>query len=140
MSEFEAVVRARIRACLESSPTLLPRNTGSDADGHGERQAAIDQVARQIAHAMTSSGWLPFDPSQPLSQSSYYAVSYTMGRMRTRLTKHIRGGGRDPEAERAAMESVAIAFFDDLERQGWRLVQINVPAGAHSTSPPPRHD
>lgn len=78
--------------------------------------------------------YLPFDPTYVRNNlSNFSAVSYTMKQMRTRLLKHIKGGGKDQEAEREALESAAIAFFSHLEERGWRLVRTQMPAASHST-------
>ena len=133
--QLELVARNVVRKALEECPALIPQDRRY-ADPGGQRLAK-DQVAAQVARELIASGFLPFDPSDVQSLSNFHAVSYTMGQMRSRLLKHIKGGGRDMEAERAAMEAIAIAFFGDLESRGWRLVRINLPAQAHSTPDKP---
>lgn len=130
--ELEKVVRSVILAALHDCPELLPQDRRY-ADDSGQR-IARGLVAHRIARDLSANGYLPFDPTYTrLNLSNFSAVSYTMKQMRTRLLKHIKGGGRDPDAEQEAMESAAIAFFSDLEGRGWRLVRTNMPAEAHST-------
>ncbi len=125
---LEEVVRSVILAALHDCPELLPQDRRY-AD-HSGQQIAKSLVAYRIARELTASGFLPFDPGPSTrDMANYHAVSYTMGQMRTRLLAHIRGGGRDPEAERDAMESVATAFFSDLESRGWRLMRTKAPLG-----------
>ena len=128
---LELVVYAVVMRALEDSPELLPQDRRY-AD-IGAARIAKEQVARQVARELAASGFLPFELSEVRSLSNFHAVSYTMGQMRTRLFKHSRGGGRDAEAEREAMESIAVAFFSDLEERGWRLVRTTLPALPHST-------
>lgn len=124
--ELEEVVRAVILAALYDCPDLLPQDRRY-AD-HGGQQIARGLVAHRIARDLSANGYLPFDPTYVrFNLGNFSAVSYTMKQMRTRLLKHIRGGGKDPEAERRAMESAAIAFFSDLESRGWRLVKALPP-------------
>lgn len=124
MSELTGVVRAVIRAALDGSPDLLPRDRHV---GLAALEAAKDRVADELARELVGNGWLPFEASDLRTKPNYHAVSYTMGQMRRRLLKHIRGSGRDVEAEREAMESIAAAFFSDLEERGWCLVRAREP-------------
>jgi len=94
-------------------------------------------VAHELARELMSNGWLPLDLAMAgdvHTLASHSAVHYTMGQMRRRLLKHIRGGGADMEAEREAMTSIATAFFSDLESRGWRLVRTNAAALHFPTS------
>jgi hypothetical protein len=128
---LEDIVRAAIFRALEDCPAIIPQDRRY-ADAGGQR-AAKDQVAHRIARELSASGLLPFDASNVRALSNYQAVSYTMGQMRARLLRHIRGGGGDIEAQRDALASIAIAFFSDLEERGWRLVRTRLPAEHHST-------
>lgn len=135
MSELETVVRDVIREALDASPNLLPQDRRY-ADDAGQR-IAKDIVAHEIAHTLMSNGWLPLDLAEVgdvRTLSNHSAVHYTMGQMRTRLLKHIRGGGHDMEAQRQAMTSIALAFFSDLESRGWRLMRTNASSKHFPTS------
>lgn len=126
MEELEEVVRAVILAALHDCPELLPQDRRY-ADYSGQ-QIARGLVAHRIARDLSASGYLPFDPTfARLNLSNFSAVSYTMHQVRRRLLAHIKGGGRDVEAERQAMESIAIEFFSNLESRGWRLVRTLPP-------------
>jgi hypothetical protein len=128
---LELVVRAVVMHALEDCPALLPQDRRY-AD-LGALRVAKEQVVVRVARELAASGFLPIELSEVRSLSNFHAVSYTIGQMRSRLLKHIRGGGRDAEAEREAMESIAVAFFSDLEDRGWRLVRTTLPAPPHST-------
>lgn len=128
---LELVAHAIVLRALEDCPALFPQDRRY-ADMAALRQAR-ELVARQVSRELGASGFLPFDTSEIRSLSNFHAVSYTMSQMRSRLLNHIRGGGRDVEAERDAMERIAIAFFSDLEERGWRLVRTALPAPPHST-------
>lgn len=124
--ELVEVVRSVILNALHDCPQLLPQDRRY-AD-HGGQQIAKSLVAHRIARELSAYGYLPFDPTYVrLNLANFSAVSFTMGQMRTRLLKHIKGGGRDPDAERDAMDSAAVAFFTHLEERGWRLVQSRAP-------------
>lgn len=132
---LEEVVRSVILAALHDCPELLPQDRRYADDG-GQR-IARGLVAHRIARDLSANGYLPFDPTYVRNNlSNFSAVTYTMKQMRTRLLKHIRGGGSDPEAEREAMEQAAIAFFSHLEERGWRLVKVlpPLPLGRQASS------
>lgn len=138
MAELEAVVRSILVQVLDDSPNLR-RGDLRYAD-HIAYMLARDDVADRMITELVSNGWLPFkiaDLDQARSLSNFHAVSYTMGQMRKRLVAHIKGGGRDVEAEHDALSSIAIKFFSDLEDRGWRLVRTNasIPLGAHYPGP-----
>lgn len=128
------VVRSVIRAALDEAHELLPQDRRY-ANELAQR-IAKDGVAITIAHALSAAGHLPFDASRPWSSANYHAVSYTMQRMRSRLLRHVRGGGRDAEAEREAVGAITLAFFRDLEERGWRLTRVT-PAGGYEHFRPP---
>jgi len=128
---LELVVHAIVLRALEDCPALFPQDRRY-ADWGALRQAR-ELVAQQVSRELGASGFLPFDASEIRSLSNFHAVSFTMGQMRSRLLKHIRGGGRDSAAEREAMESIAVAFFSDLEERGWRLMRSTLPVPPHST-------
>ena len=124
--EQEEVVRGVILAALHDCPELLPQDRRYANEGN--QQIARSLVAHRIARDLSLNGFLPFDPTYVrLHLGNFAAVSFTMGQMRRRLLMHIRGGGKDPEAERQAMQSAAISFFSDLEERGWRLVRLHPP-------------
>lgn len=130
-TDYANVVREVIRWALDDYPALLPQDRRY-ADDAAQR-IAKDHVAREIALTLARNGFLPPGDALDMSAPVLQAVSFTMGQMRTRLLKHLRGGGRDAQAEREAHLAIARSFFDDLERQGWRLVRTSLPVQPHST-------
>ncbi|MFT3726122.1 MAG: hypothetical protein QM773_21355 [Hyphomonadaceae bacterium] len=136
MAKAEEIVEAAVLKALEQGPGLMPHEIRY-ADYMKLRLEQVG-IAQRISRELVGRGYFPFEvDADPRGLANFHAVTYTMGQMRTRLLRHIRGGGRDPEAERLALQSIATAFFGDLESRGWRLVYTRKPAEHHSTSEGP---
>ncbi|RYG37380.1 MAG: hypothetical protein EON93_03730 [Burkholderiales bacterium] len=136
MAEPDEVLRSLVVKVLDDSPSFRTGNLRY-AD-HISYLLARDQVVDMLVSELRGNGFLPFDAGDAvLGKANFHAVAYTMKQMRSRLVKHIRGGGRDTDAEREWTDSVATAFFGDLEAQGWRLVRTTtpLPMGAHYQAP-----
>lgn len=136
MAEPEEVLRSLVVKVLDDSPGFRTGNLRY-AD-HISYLLARDQVVDRLVRELSGNGFLPFDAGDDVvGKPNFHAVAYTMKQMRSRLTKHIRGSGQDMEAEREWTDSVATAFFSDLEAKGWRLVRTTtpLPLGAHYRAP-----
>jgi hypothetical protein len=113
---LELVLRDVIRTALITRPPFAPEQVSGVADPLG---AAVNHIVAELS----ANGFLPLNEAYADASLNVHALSYTMQRMRTRLLKHIKVGGRDAEAEAAAMRSIALAFFRDLDERGWRLIR-----------------
>jgi hypothetical protein len=124
---LELVLRDVIRTALITRPPFAPEQVSGVADPLG---AAVNHIVAELS----ANGFLPLNEAYADASLNVHALSYTMQRMRTRLLKHIKVGGRDAEAEAAAMRSIALAFFRDLDERGWRLIRTYTSTQPHGST------
>jgi|GEM_PF-4684459 len=123
---LELVLRDVIRTALITRPPFAPEQVNV-ADPLG---AAVDHIVDELS----ANGFLPLNEAYADASLNVHALSYTMQRMRTRLLKHIKGGGRDAEAEAVAMRSITLDFFRDLDEKGWRLIRTYTSTQPHGST------
>jgi hypothetical protein len=128
---LEIVLRDVIKAALIARPPFLPDRFKGVVD-------PLNLTVEHIVNELGATGFLPLKEAYADASLNVHAVSYTMKNMRTRLVKHIKGGGRDVEAEHAAMQAITLAFFRDLDEQGWRLIRTNKSTVSHGSTFIPR--
>ena len=124
---LEIVLKDVIKAALIARPPFVPDRFKGVVD---PLDLAVDHIINELA----ATGFLPLNEAYADASLNVHAVSYTMKNMRTRLLKHINGGGRDLEAEAAAIQSITLDFFRDLDEQGWRLIRTYRSTVAHGST------
>lgn len=124
---LELVLRDVIRTALITRPPFAPQQVSGVADPLG---AAVNHIVAELS----ANGFLPLNEAYADASLNVHALSYTMQRMRTRLLKHIKGGGRDAEAEAGAMRSITLDFFRDLDEMGWRLIRTYTSTQPHGST------
>lgn len=121
---LEIVLREVILKALIASPPISAKWPGGTPN-------PFDLAAERIVNELSATGFLPLKETYADASLNVHAVSYTMTRLRSRLLKHIKGGGLDMEAEAQAMRDITLAFFRDLDEHGWRLIRTHLGTKSH---------
>lgn len=123
---LELVLKDVIKRALIARPPFVPERFKGCVD-------PLDLAVDHIINELGATGFLPLNEAYADASLNFHALSYTIKNLRNRLLKHIKGGGRDLEAEAAAMKVITLDFFRDLDEQGWRLIRTyksTVPHGS----------